>query len=109
MKGVVLKYYKDIRKYIIINNTKGGKMNYKKTALQLFEELSCLYTDDICKHINLCRRYPILANEWEQKIIAYLDDIQKSENCDENEAEERKKKLYEKITGKKWRVSDYEI
>lgn len=85
-------------------------MNYKRIALRLFEELSCLYTDDICKHINLCKRYPIVANEWEQSIITYLNNIQKSENYyDENEAEERKKKLYEKITGKKWRVSDYEI
>lgn len=88
---------------------KNGKNYDKRIALQLFDELAGLYTDDICKHINLCRRYPILANEWEQNIITYLNDIQKSENYDEDKARERKKKLYEKITGKKWRISDCEI
>ncbi len=85
-------------------------MDYdKKMALLLFDELSCIYADDICKHIDLCRRYPKVASEWEQGIMAYISSIEKSENYDENESNEHRNKLYEKITNEKWRISDYEI
>ena len=72
-------------------------MNYRKIALQLFDELSCIYADDICKHIDLCKRYPMLANEWEQLIIAYISNIEKSKHYNAKEAKEQIKKLSEKI------------
>lgn len=41
--------------------------------------------------------------------MAYISSIEKSENYDENESNEHRNKLYEKITNEKWRISDYEI
>lgn len=73
-------------------------MKWKKIALQLFDELSGIYADDICKHIDLCRRYPAVANKWEQGIQAYIENIEKTENYNENIVKERMEKLYEKIT-----------
>lgn len=72
-------------------------MSYRRIALQLFDELSMAYAEDIRKHIDLCKRYPVLASEWEQIILAYLDSIEKSEDYDKEAIEESKRKLYEKI------------
>lgn len=99
MKSIVLKYYKNIIIYNIKSNAKKeGRMNYKRIALQLFNELSDIYAYDICKHIDLCRRYPIIANEWEQEIMAYINSIEKPENYNKKEAKEQRSKLYERIT-----------
>lgn len=39
-------------------------MDYRKMALQLFNELSIIYATDIKKHANLCTRFPQLCDEW---------------------------------------------
>lgn len=49
-------------------------MDYRKIAIQLFDELSCIYAEDIDKHIDLYKRYPVLANEWEQSILTYINE-----------------------------------
>ncbi len=76
-------------------------MNYKRIALQLFDELSSIYVEDICRHIDLCRRYPTIANEWEQGIMTYINSIKKTETYNEEEVKKQRNMLYEKITNKK--------
>lgn len=48
-------------------------MNYKRIALQLFDELWGIYAADIEKHANLCRRYPRLCEEWIKNIESNID------------------------------------
>lgn len=73
-------------------------MDYKRVALQLFDELSDIYAYDICKHIDLCKRYTTVANKWEQEIMKYINSIDKPENYNEDEAKEHRNRLFEKIT-----------
>lgn len=43
-------------------------MDYKEIALQLFDELSDVYVEDIEKHADLFRRYPQLSDEWWERL-----------------------------------------
>ncbi len=63
-------------------------MDYKRVALQLFDELSDIYAYDVCKHIDLCKHYTTVANKWEQEIMKYINSIDKTENYNEDEAKE---------------------
>ena len=71
-------------------------MNYRKIALQLFDELSCIYADNIYMHKDLCIRFPTLADEWEQIIIEYISNMEKPENYNEDEVKERVKSCLKK-------------
>lgn len=97
MKSTVVKYYKYNRIYNINHNARGN-MNYKKIALQLFDELSGIYAADIEKHANLCRRYPRLCKEWVKNIESNIDADRIYNDCCYKEQKERIwRELYKRI------------